>query len=327
MTSVSATEPVNPDIPQYNEDEEEMLIGKAKPIVNEVIGYLIDRFPMFAQLILERLRVRVDFKCYAAWTNGVVLAYNPGWVVGHTILQVAFLFAHEIMHNLMCHTTRRENRSGKIWNVAGDYAINSILLNYHVGQMPDDALLDIEKYDGNKLLTEQIYDLLLEEKIGPEPPKGKGKGEQEGSGGGGQGHDPLEGEVGETMEQQAEKHYEKEIETAGKFGEVRDWKPEENQDALDGDWNKNTTPDHSPFDVNPELPVSEEDLQDMWEQAETRAAISAKQKGWGRMELHQTLQAHRVVTLDWKDLLREFMKSNDKTKRSYTRIDPRLINA
>ena len=57
MTSVSATEPVNPDIPQYNEDEEEMLIGKAKPIVNEVIGYLIDRFPMFAQLILERLRV------------------------------------------------------------------------------------------------------------------------------------------------------------------------------------------------------------------------------------------------------------------------------
>ena len=118
--------PVTPPIPQFDDEEQARLIDLAVPIIKKVIEYLIDRFPMFAQLLLERLRIRVDFTCYAAWTNGVVIAYNPHWVVSHTALEVAFLIAHEIMHNLMCHTIRRKGRNPKLWNVAGDYCINSI---------------------------------------------------------------------------------------------------------------------------------------------------------------------------------------------------------
>ena len=173
--------PVAPPVPQFDDEEQARLIDLAVPIIKKVIEYLIDRFPMFAQLLLERLRIRVDFTCYAAWTNGVVIAYNPHWVVSHTALEVAFLIAHEIMHNLMCHTIRRKGRNSKLWNVAGDYCINSILAQYQVGTPPGDAVIDVAKYDGNKYLTEQVYDMLLKAMPPPPPQPPPGEGTCEGS--------------------------------------------------------------------------------------------------------------------------------------------------
>ena len=316
--------PIQPDIPVFTERDMELLTGDAVPIIKKVIEYLIDRFPMFAQLLLERLRIRVDFTCYAAWTNGVVIAYSPYWVVNHTALEDAFLFAHEIMHNLMCHTIRRKGRNPKIWNVAGDYCINSILAQYQVGKMPEDAVIDVAKYDGNKYLTEQVYDMLLKAMPPPppQPPPGEGDGE-------GQSQDTgisdLSGEVGETIEERAEKHYSDEIQRAHKFGEVRDYEGQESNDAAEASDSQPQPTGMSEIPL-PELPYNEDDLQDMWEQAETRAAMSAKDKGFGSMELHSKLQKTRAAQLDWKELFRDFMKACDRTKRSFTRIDPRLIN-
>ena len=318
----------------------ELLTGDAVPIIKKVIEYLIDRFPMFAQLLLERLRIRVDFTCYAAWTNGVVIAYSPYWVVNHTALEDAFLFAHEIMHNLMCHTIRRKGRNQKVWNVAGDYCINSILYHYNIGTMPDDAVIDLVKYDGNKYLTEQVYDMLLKDMPPPPPPPppGEGEGTCEGSSPGsnndlgdgeGQSQDTgisdLSGEVGETMEERAEKHYSDEIQRAQEFGEVRDYEGQATNDETEAGDNQPQPTGMSEIPL-PEMPYNEDDLQDLWEQAETRAAMSAKDKGFGSMELHSKLQKTRASQLDWKELFRDFMKHCDRTKRSFTRIDPRLIN-
>ena len=310
-----------PDIPTFTEQEMEVLTNDATPKVRKVIEYLINRFPMFAQLLLERLRIRIDFTCYAAWTNGVVIAYNPHWVVAHTALEDAFLFAHEIMHNLMCHTIRRMGRNSKLWNVSGDYCINSILYHYNIGKMPEDAVIDMDKYDGNKYLTEQVYDMLMKD-MPPPPPQPPGKGEGEG---GSSGNSPLEGEVGETMEEEAEKHYSDEIQRAQKFGEVRDYEGQATNEQAQWDDNK-PQPDGMSDYALPELPHNQDDLQDLWEQAETRAAMSAKDKGWGSMELHSKLQKTRSAQLDWKELFRDFMKQCDRTKRSFTRVDPRLIN-
>ena len=298
------------------------MIDLAVPIIKKVIEYLIDRFPMFAQLLLERLRIRVDFTCYAAWTNGVVIAYNPHWVVSHTALEVAFLIAHEIMHNLMCHTIRRKGRNPKLWNVAGDYCINSILAQYQVGTPPGDAVIDVAKYDGNKYLTEQVYDMLLKAMPPPppQPPPGEGEGETQGTG-----ISDLSGEVGETMEERAEKHYSDEIKRAQEFGEVRDYEGQATNDETEADDNQPQPTGMSEIPL-PEMPYNEDDLQDLWEQAETRAAMSAKDKGFGSMDLHSKLQKTRAAQLDWKELFRDFMKQCDRTKRSFTRIDPRLIN-
>ena len=332
--------PVAPPVPQFDDEEQARLIDLAVPIMKKVIEYLIDRFPMFAQLLLERLRIRVDFTCYAAWTNGVVIAYNPHWVVSHTALEVAFLIAHEIMHNLMCHTIRRKGRNPKLWNVAGDYCINSILAQYQVGTPPGDAVIDVAKYDGNKYLTEQVYDMLLKAMPPPPPPPppGEGEGTCEGSNPGsnndledgegetqGTGISDLSGEVGETIEERAEKHYSDEIQRAHKFGEVRDYEGQATNDETEAGDNQPQPTGMSEIPL-PEMPYNEDDLQDLWEQAETRAAMSTKDRGFGSMELHSKLQKTRASQLDWKELFRDFMKHCDRTKRSFTRIDPRLIN-
>jgi predicted metal-dependent peptidase len=169
---------------------------KATKKYDEAVRHLLRTNPTLGIILLERLRPIVSYDCDCYYTNGIVIGYNPDAVLSMSILNNVFVIAHEIMHNLMCHSTRRNGRDPRLWNIAGDYCINSLLEKLKVGEIPrredgtPNCLLDYE-YDGSKLSTEAVYNMLNNKVKPEETPKKKPKGEpetvpQEGSGQGGQ---------------------------------------------------------------------------------------------------------------------------------------------
>ena len=84
--------------------------------------------PFFGTLALK-LIPKEDPRFPTGYTNGKVLGYNPKWFEKLSNQQQVGFIAHEIMHIVYMHMTRREQRHAKKWNVAGDYVINNNLVS------------------------------------------------------------------------------------------------------------------------------------------------------------------------------------------------------
>lgn len=102
-------------------------------------GLVMDH-PFFGSLSL-RLNLEPDDSVPLAAVNGKVLKFNPAAVDALTNAQIKYLVAHEVMHCAMNHHTRRGGRDHKLWNAAGDFAINQILDDAAVGSMPEGGLI------------------------------------------------------------------------------------------------------------------------------------------------------------------------------------------
>jgi predicted metal-dependent peptidase len=124
---------------------------------------------MFFASALLQTRFVEDPTCDTAWTDMVVIGYNPEFIEGLDVPTAKFVIIHELMHILLKHGLRRGSRDPGRWNKACDYAINIMLkkLGFSIWQY---ALID-PTYDG--MTAEQIYALREKEQQGG---KGKGKG-------------------------------------------------------------------------------------------------------------------------------------------------------
>src|SRR5574337_917215 len=100
--------------------------------------------------------------------NGVACWVNPKFWNQLTRDQKLTATAHEIGYKMLLHPTRRGGRDPFIWNVAGDYVINLMLVES--GFVPlKDMTIDgkpwswccDEKYAG--MTTEQVYDAIIKE--------------------------------------------------------------------------------------------------------------------------------------------------------------------
>ena len=91
-------------------------------------------------------------------TDGKHIFYNGEFVDSLSLDNLKFIMLHEVCHCAFFHHTRRGYRDPKIWNFAGDYAINPILVNSGLS-MPSSGLYEPE-YDGWS--AEQIYDDILD---------------------------------------------------------------------------------------------------------------------------------------------------------------------
>ncbi len=128
---------------------------KAKDKITKARAGLVLDQPFFGALAL-RLKLKEDDSCGTAWTDGVSLGYNPGFIDTMSLDDCKAILAHEVMHCAAAHHARRNSRDHKKWNVAGDYAINGILENagFH---LPAGALLD-QNY--NDMSADAIYSSL-----------------------------------------------------------------------------------------------------------------------------------------------------------------------
>ena len=117
--------------------------------------------PFFGTLCL-RLAPKATEDVDTGATDGVSLLYNPKWFEKLKPLERIGFLAHEVMHVVLMHHTRRQERHAQKWNVAADYAINNHLIQNNF-ILPKGGLVD-DQYDN--MTTEDIYNKL------PEPPEG-----------------------------------------------------------------------------------------------------------------------------------------------------------
>lgn len=122
---------------------------------------LILDHPFFASLFLSMPMIE-DASVKTMATNGDEIRYNPEFVKSMSVSELLFVLAHETMHCVLQHMTRRGNRNHNRWNIAGDYLINDMLVKEKIGTMPQGGLLDSSIIAQSKGTTESIYDLLPE---------------------------------------------------------------------------------------------------------------------------------------------------------------------
>jgi predicted metal-dependent peptidase len=114
--------------------------------------------PFFGTLALRLRPVeREDIKTAA--TDGSHLYYNADFIKKLDPIQLRGLIAHEVMHCVFNHTTRRQERDHALWNVACDYAINDNLIEAGF-ILPKGALID-PAY--KNMSAEAIYNKLLQQ--------------------------------------------------------------------------------------------------------------------------------------------------------------------
>jgi predicted metal-dependent peptidase len=127
--------------------------------------------PFFASLAL-RLKLIEDRSIETAFTDGVVIGFNPQFIGRLSVEETKWLVAHEVMHLACIHHTRRGKRDPGKWNIACDHAINGIL-NEAGFKTPAGVFLDY-RYSG--LSAEAVYDRLPEESEGEDKaPPGPGQ--------------------------------------------------------------------------------------------------------------------------------------------------------
>ncbi len=85
--------------------------------------------PLSARLVLEEAPW-----CQTIATDGRKFYYNSEFVLKLDDQECVFGFAHEVGHIIYEHMTRRGNRDPGLWNMAGDYIINNMLVRENVGK-------------------------------------------------------------------------------------------------------------------------------------------------------------------------------------------------
>ena len=108
-------------------------------LVTARIGLLL-KHPFFGNLATRLKLVNADDWCPTAATDGRHFFYNTKFIDSLTPKESEFLFGHEVLHNVFEHMLLRiGDRDPMLWNVAADYAVNQILKDGQIGEMPKDA--------------------------------------------------------------------------------------------------------------------------------------------------------------------------------------------
>jgi len=116
--------------------------------------------PFFGTLAL-RLKVIETDEVDTAATDGSRLMYNAKFVDKLTSHELVGLIAHEVLHCVFTHMTRRQERDPNVWNVACDYTINDHLLACNF-VLPEGGIVDTEG-EYKDMTAEAIYNKLFED--------------------------------------------------------------------------------------------------------------------------------------------------------------------
>ncbi|MEM3711037.1 MAG: VWA-like domain-containing protein [Thermoprotei archaeon] len=170
-------------------------------------------FSFIIAKILHILKYRWATDVSTAATDGSTLYVNRDFYNILPPKQQSFVLLHELFHTILLHPWHIGTKVGCLWNCAGDFIINSYLIENFVKTSSPNPELVIEpppgilydpKYSSKQYTTESLYNLFLTEWLNgrpipcPCPPPGGGEGEggqppgeEEGEGGGeGEGGQP-----------------------------------------------------------------------------------------------------------------------------------------
>jgi predicted metal-dependent peptidase len=163
----------------------EEVLGQARLIVRKKTPYFRAALVALIPRPLEGLGTigvasGMDHKVQLSLSRSAILVYDPAWLAEKTPEQVAGLLAHEILHLLNRHGERCQARDPRLFNAAGDLAINPTVreMGFQLPNQKDQAGLWPKDFGWEEGLTaEEYYRRLLEKQ---EQNKGGGGGADEG---------------------------------------------------------------------------------------------------------------------------------------------------
>jgi predicted metal-dependent peptidase len=211
------------------------------------------------------------------------MLYNPAFFAKLTHDERLDVLKHEFYHLIFEHVTTRKPKDvgPRIWNFAADLAINSHLENLPEGcLMPGEGFfVDFER----GLSAEQYLSLLLKKQ--KEDKKEKGDGEGGGDGGDETGDDGLPKE--------------------GQFDSHDEWS--------DGPGSGDAVEDKQAADI------ASERIKDFIKKS-VDEAVKQGSRGWGTVpaDVRRDILARLETRVDWKKVLRYFIKTSRRSNRSST---------
>lgn len=142
---------------EFSTAEKNKIIEK---LVTARVGLLL-RHPFFGNMATRMQLIDASDWCPTLATDGRNFYYNNEFVSKLKPKHVEFGFAHEVLHNVFDHMGRRGDRDRNLSNIAADYAVNQILKDEKIGEVPNTIkIFQDNKYRGWSY--EQIYDDLYE---------------------------------------------------------------------------------------------------------------------------------------------------------------------
>lgn len=229
----------------------------------------------FYGLLLMHMIYSIDENAETAYTDGVRIAFGPKFLESLTDSELDFVMMHEILHVVLQHCMRGEDRDHERMNIACDIVVNSnILLENNMDHRSitlslwgESMHLAPDGKEGHEYTAEQVYDMLP-----PAPPQKKKKASSSGW------------EKGRAKQEQGAP---KDLPSGGKS------------------WD-----DHSQWSQYEE----DDTLRDVWVKqfAEACEAISIREKTIGRGTLplfaQRLLEKLRDPQVDWRTILNEFVQ-------------------
>jgi len=264
-----------------------MMNEKPFNLNHHIIGLLRDE-PFFAALsrrinkmastAIPTAGVRVNPE-----TSQFEMLYNPEFFAKLTHVERLDVLKHEFYHLIFEHvTTRKPEKVGpRIWNFAADLAINS-----HLENLPEGCLMPGVGFFADfppGLSAEQYLSLLLKKQKEQEEDKGKGEGQDD------------EGcETGPDG-----------LPTEGQFDSHEEW--------TEGTGSGNSVEDGQAADI------ASERIKDFIKKS-AEEALTQGSKGWGSVpaNVRRDIMARLETKVDWKKVLRYFIKTSRRSNRSST---------
>ena len=251
------------------------LISKqaADKLVKARSGLILTQ-PFFGNLALH-LQFKEDMTHPTAWTDGKHMGYNPKFIDDLSLDLTKSVIAHEVMHLVLQHHSRKGDRDHMAWNKAGDYVVNELLDKADFALSED--WLRNRAYDD--MTTEQVYAALS-------------KNQQEMFGGNKPGNDQSGNNSGDGNGSGCGSGQQPQFDPDQMPGEVREPPPS-------GDTLKATKDD---------LKRSE----NQWKTITIQAAVGAKSSGQLPGEFERFIEAEDTGKIHWREILRDFV--TDKIK-------------
>ena len=148
----------DPDI--TGEVLENMRVEVVDRIITARVGLLL-RHPFFGNMA-TRLRVlSADEWLPTAAVDGRNLYFNTQFFNAMSNKEIEFVIAHEILHCVFDHLSRRDYRHPKLYNIAADYIVNNTLVRDRIGEKPK-LVNCYQDFKYNDWTSEEVYEDLLQ---------------------------------------------------------------------------------------------------------------------------------------------------------------------
>ena len=254
-----------------------------------LISFLQDS-PFFAELSRHIRKTPTDDMPTAAVAfdpkyDDITLYWNPEFFRGMTDQEIRGVLTHEFYHLVFCHLTTRRKPEGKMWNVATDLAINSIISGHANMALPAGGLMP---------------------GVFPSPPEGREWTKEE------KDAMPIAQLIASFPKDQSSEWY---------FEKLKDKVEEERKKGnTSAGGELDSFDDHSGWD---QVPEELKDMVAGKVQAAVEKAVKhadSQANGWGNIpaELRDAIRRSVTNIVDWRSVLRQFIGNISRGERTTT---------